>query len=133
MELSRDGTGSRNHTFRSGHGFDPVLAPVLGAYAMRNILAAICLSFLLIGCDANGAMPPIDMVEANIPTALRQCPNMPKSPGSRATNRQTAQYIVKLHRVAQECRRRSSEVDKLLVQYQGQIDMYKNAVAQAAK
>lgn len=100
---------------------------------MRYILAVISMSFMLAACGADGVMPPIDMVEANVPTALRQCPNMPKSPGSKATNRQTAQYIVKLHRVAQECRRRNAEVDRLLVQYQGQIDQYKNAVEQAAK
>lgn len=100
---------------------------------MRYILAVISMSFMLAACDANGVMPPIEMVEANVPTALRQCPNMPKSPGSKASNKATAQYIVKLHRVAVECRKRNSEVDRLLKQYEGEIATYKGIVEQTAK
>lgn len=100
---------------------------------MRYIFAVASLALMLAACTPGMDFPTADMVEANVPTALRTCPGLPKSPGSKASNRATAQYIIKLHRVAVECRHRNSEVDRLLKQYEGEIAMYKNIVEQTAK
>ena len=106
---------------------------------MRYIFVVISLALILAACMPLAActpgmdFPTADQVEANVPTALRSCPGLPNSPGSKASNRETARYIIKLHRVAVECRKRNSEVDGLLKQYEGEIAMYKNIVEQTAK
>lgn len=87
----------------------------------------------LAGCGNANQMPSPAQIEANLPASLRSCPNLPAAPTGKVTNRKTANYILRLHRVAVICKRRNAELNQLYTAYAGEIARYKAMVKQAAK
>lgn len=54
------------------------------------------------GCSPTGT-PTNQQVDLYLPDSILSCAKKPRSPGANATNRENAEYIVKLYAVAEDC------------------------------
>ena len=72
------------------------------------------------GCDPM-TVPTAAQIEFNLPASVRSCPNLPKSPGATATDRQTAVYVDKLYLAAKVCGRNVKEIDALYRRWQTRV------------
>lgn len=76
----------------------------------------------LVGCGAASTLPSSSQISLNIPSNVRKCAALPKSPGAGASNRQTARYIVSLYSVAKRCGANMKVVDRLYVPYRAKVE-----------
>jgi hypothetical protein len=92
---------------------------------MSKVLLAFVVAFFVMGNTAGcntSQLPSVRQIELNIPTALLQCPNLPKSPGASATRRQTAIYITELYNTAVECKADNTQIRRLYNAYRQEIN-----------
>lgn len=103
----------------------------VGIGSLKKALAIIMLAPLLMaakgnpggGCDQ--PMPTVTQIDLNLPAEIRQCKMAPKSPGPKATKRQTAVYIVKLYDAWEECHGDLAEANRLYTQWQAASSKFK--------
>ncbi|QGH74838.1 hypothetical protein MAL1_00091 [Bacteriophage DSS3_MAL1] len=90
---------------------------------VRSLLFCAALSMLLTACD----WPEPETVEkpypvsVYVPAELRSCPGLPSVPGPDATQRDVADYIVRLHAVAKECKVNLDTVDQILRDHEATV------------
>ena len=65
--------------------------------------------------------PTADQVYLNLPEEIRNCPYAPKSPGKKATKKQTAVYIAGLYDAWEQCHGDVQVVNKLYKQYAKEV------------
>lgn len=78
------------------------------------ILAFVGLA--LAGC--NETLPKVQVSVPNIPSELRKCVDAPRTPSGNITQRDVATYTVKLGGAYVDCKKKLSEVDNLLKDYE---------------
>lgn len=83
-------------------------------------LKIILISIFLSACSGANTINA-DMITLNLPENIRKCQYAPKSPGSKATKKQVARYILKLYNSWQECHGDLKVVNKLYLQYRDQL------------
>lgn len=80
------------------------------------------------GCDAD-TVPTVSQIEYHVPSSLRKCKYYPKSPGSKASKKQRAKYIVKLIHALDNCRNVVGQRNALYVKYRKELQAYKNGLS----
>lgn len=90
--------------------------------AVVILAACIFAAVMLGGCGAASTLPSASQISLNLPSNVRNCPVLPKSPGATATSRQTAVYIVRLHSVAKRCGANMKVVDRLYTPYRAKVE-----------
>lgn len=96
---------------------------------MRKALLAACLVPFLMGnnggCETT-QMPTMQQIQLHLPQSIRECKYAPKSPGMKATNRQKAEYLVKLYDAWKECHGDLATVNRLYEQWLAEVNRLEN-------
>lgn len=71
------------------------------------------------GCDQ--PLPTVQQIDLNLPDQIRTCPYAPKSPGTAASRRQVATYLVKLRDAWSVCHGNLQDVDRLYTAWQSKV------------
>lgn len=93
----------------------------------KKFLACIVLtmSTALMGAGGQGGcdqpLPTVQQIELNLPAELRKCPYAPASPGSGASRRQVATYLVKLRDAWSVCHGNVQDIDRLYLAWQAKV------------
>lgn len=80
-------------------------------------LAAVSAMFLAVSTQVPGCtpqdLPTVAQINLHLPKSIRTCPYAPKSPGSKATKKQVAKYLLELYNAWEECHGDLKTVNKL--------------------
>jgi hypothetical protein len=86
---------------------------------------AICAPLLLgakdTGSGCSQPLPNAQTVYLNLPKEIRSCPYAPKSPGAKATKKQTAVYIAGLYNAWSVCHGKVEDINRLYKLYQNAL------------
>lgn len=98
----------------------------------KPVVFVALLTPLIMGQQATGGcsqapLPTVEQIDLNLPDEIRNCKSAPRSPGPKATRRQTAAYIVKLYDAWEECHGDLKEVDKLYSKWKIEVKKLKGA------
>ena len=88
-----------------------------------TVIAPLCLfGARNSGCATTSDLPTARQVDANVPSSIRRCPAWPRSPGARASRRQTAEYLVRAQAAYQACGGNMQAVDRILRQREAAVN-----------
>lgn len=88
--------------------------------ALLTLMCSIALS----GCQ-NG-VPSVEQINLYIPATMLHCPNLPRSPGRKASAKRRAQYIVALYHTANRCKANVDSIRPLYERYRERIERVAN-------
>lgn len=91
-----------------------------------RILAMLICTPLLLGAKNSGngcsqPLPNAQTVYLHLPKSVRDCPHAPKSPGAKASKKDTAIYIAGLYNAWYQCHGNAADIKRLYAKYQSAL------------
>lgn len=88
-------------------------------------ITALTIATALMGAGGQGGcdqpLPTVQQIDLNLPDNIRHCPYAPKSPGTAASRRQVATYLIGLRNAWAVCHGNLADVDRLYTKWQNKV------------